>query len=393
MSKTHVYLMLQVVVAAALFGASAPLAKVLLGEVDPVPLAGFLYLGSGTGLLLFKAVRWMDRQSAGVEALLSKEDVPWLIGAVLAGGVAAPIVLMLGLRHTHAATASLLLNFEGAATALIAALIFKEAIGGRVLWAVAAITAASVLLSWDGNSEWGFSLGAIGVLGACALWGVDNNFTRNISAKDPLAIVLVKGLGAGAFSLILAVILRSPFPAPRLALAAMALGSVSYGLSIVLFILAMRGLGAARTSALFGTAPFAGTALSFMLFGGVPGTLFFISIPLMIIGAILLLGEKHSHTHAHGAVEHEHRHLHQDGHHLHDHGDAQTLTSRSHSHWHRHVVIEHEHPHTPDIHHRHVHGKLELIWDSEKAHAAILRYVLFNFLGSLGKRILGKLSR
>ena len=352
--KTHVYPMIQAIMAAALFGASAPLAKLLLGDIAPVPLAAFLYLGSGFGLAVFMGLRRLSDRSHLEEARISLGDAPWLAGALLSGGVAAPIILMLSLKHTPAATASLLLNFEGVATTLIAALVFKEAVGSRVWWAIALITTGSVLLSWDASSEWGISLGAVGVLGACALWGIDNNCTRNISAKDPLAIVTIKGLGAGTFSLILALVLRSPMPGLKIAFGAMALGLFSYGLSVVLFVFSMRGLGAARTSALFGTAPFVGTALSFPLFREAPGALFLLSLPMMMAGAVWLLGEEHGHVHLHGETEHEHRHHHDDGHHSHDHVEEIPL-NRFHSHWHQHEPLEHDHPHTPDIHHRHTH--------------------------------------
>jgi drug/metabolite transporter (DMT)-like permease len=349
------YAMIQALLAAVLFGASAPIAKLLLGMIEPIPLAGFLYLGSGVGLLLFRGIQHSAGQSARVEAGITKADIPWLTGAILAGGVAAPIILMFSLRTTPAATASLLLNFEGVATALIAALVFKEAIGGRIWWAVVCITVASVLLSLNLSGEWGISLGALGVLCTCALWGLDNNFTRNISAKDPLSIVIIKGLGAGGFSLILALILQTSFPKPLAVLGAMLLGSLSYGISIALFILAMRDLGAARTSAFFGTAPFVGALISFLLFQEFPNMPFMISLPIMIVGAVLLLGEEHAHKHVHAVIEHDHRHKHDDRHHSHDHEEGEIPTNGYHSHPHIHEAIEHMHPHKPDIHHRHDH--------------------------------------
>lgn len=251
MEKSNIYPMIQAVLAALLFSASAPISKLLLGDIEPIPMAAFLYLGSGFGLLFYRFVQGLNNNSARVEAGINKNDIKWLIGATLAGGVLAPIVLMFGLKATPAATASLLLNFEGVSTTLIAALAFYEAIGRRVWAAVLCITAASVLLSWDINGQWGISIGALGILTACTLWGIDNNFTRNISAKDPLIIVTVKGICAGTFSLVLAFTLNNPFPNLRITLGAMLLGSFSYGLSIVLFILAMRSLGAARTSAFF----------------------------------------------------------------------------------------------------------------------------------------------
>jgi drug/metabolite transporter (DMT)-like permease len=199
-------------VAACLFGASAPLAKLLLNDIQPVVLASLLYLGSGFGLLIYKLFAGIAQKKSTQEARLSRTDLPWLLGATVSGGIAAPIVLMFSLRHTPAATASLLLNFEGVVTALIAAAAFREAISRRIWAAITCITVAIVLLSLDTSGKWGVSPGALGVLCACALWGVDNNFTRNISAKDPVVIVIVKGIAAGLVSLILALILGNTFP-------------------------------------------------------------------------------------------------------------------------------------------------------------------------------------
>lgn len=341
--------------AALLFGASAPVAKLLLGSIAPVPLAAFLYLGSGLGLLIFKALKRLLGAQSDAEAGIRKEDVKWLLGALIAGGVAAPIILMISLKSTPGTTASLLLNFEGVATTLIAALAFKEAVGKRVAAAVACITLASIILSWDSGGGLGFSLGALGILGACTLWGLDNNFTRNISAKDPVSIVTVKGLGAGLVSLMLSLAAGEPLPGLTAALGAMGLGFVFYGLSIVLFILAMRGLGSSRTSAYFGTAPFAGVIISLALLGETPGVMFFISLPVMAAGAALLLKERHSHSHVHGHIVHEHRHNHIDAHHTHTHEGLDPALE--HSHVHEHEAMEHSHAHAPDIHHRHGHSQ------------------------------------
>jgi drug/metabolite transporter (DMT)-like permease len=353
MTRSHIYPITQALLAALLFGASAPLAKVLLGEVQPIPLAAFLYLGSGLGLLGIKIFQRI-RQSSENEAQIQKPDWPWLAGAILAGGVAAPIVLLFSLQQTPAATASLLLNFEGVATTLIAALVFKESISRNAGWAIGLITLSSIFLSINASGNWGFSLGAVGILAACFLWGLDNNFTRNISAKDPLAIVTIKGLGAGSFSLGMALILGQQFPTIAITLGAMLLGSLSYGLSVVLFIRAMRGLGAARTSALFGTAPLAGMLLSFVLFRELPGWLFLAAFPLMVIGTILLMSEEHEHHHIHEAIVHEHAHSHDEGHHEHDQEDVQ-----KHSHVHEHTEIDHSHQHMPDLEHRHDHPSEE----------------------------------
>jgi drug/metabolite transporter (DMT)-like permease len=232
---------------------------------------------------------------------------------------------------------------------------FREAVGRRIWWALASITFASILLSLDLGGQWGLSLGALGVVGACALWGLDNNLTRHVSAKDPLSIVTIKGLGAGGFSLALALILKNPFPTLPLALGAMLLGSLSYGISIVLFIFAMRSLGATRTSGLFGTAPFIGAVLSFLIFQEALGVAFILSLPFMALGAALLLGEKHAHTHVHALVRHDHRHHHADDHHIHDHHEREIPASGSHTHAHTHETTKHGHRHAPDIHHRHDH--------------------------------------
>lgn len=346
---------LQAITAALLFGASAPLAKILLGTLDPILLAGFLYLGSGLGGLLLHFLN-RDARSKTSEAHLIKSDIPWMAGAVIAGGIIAPIVLMTSLKTTPAATASLLLNFESIATTLIAALAFKEAIGRRVIFSVIMVTLASILLSWNTNGNWGFSIGALGIMAACLLWGLDNNFTRKISNKNPLTIVIIKGLGAGIFSISLGILLNRPVPDIKSILLAMLLGAFSYGLSIYLFIHSMRNLGAARASILFGSAPFVGAALSLILIVEAPSPFFWYSIPLMLIGAWLMLTEDHRHIHTHQPFSHEHRHYHpNDDHHQHEHQLLPAKRSMAHSHWHVHTVFSHEHAHTPDVHHAHSH--------------------------------------
>jgi drug/metabolite transporter (DMT)-like permease len=353
--KQRFYPYMQALLAAILFGASAPLAKILLGEMDAIPMAGFLYLGSGTGALLLLWFENLRHNGQSVEAHLTRPDIPWLMGAMLAGGVAAPIVLLLGLQSTPASTASLLLNFESVATTLIAALVFKEAVDRRIWWAIALITLASILLSWNTSGGWGISLGALGIMAACFLWGLDNNLTRHISAKNPLIIVAAKGLGAGAFSLMFSLVLGKALPPLIPTLLTMVLGAFSYGLSIYLFILAMRSLGSARTSALFGSAPFVGTLLSVVLLKEMPQGLFWLSAPIMAIGAWLMLSENHDHHHVHEPAEHIHNHAHPDEHHDHPHPADTPLVNGFHSHPHQHVTWAHDHPHTPDLHHRHTH--------------------------------------
>lgn len=335
---------LQALLAALFFGASAPISKLLLGDVPPILMAALLYLGSGTGISLIKLYQ---RFSGNLkEAGIKRPDVGWLVGAIISGGILAPILLMISLKNTPASTASLLLNFEGVGTTVIALIFFRESISRGALGAIAAITVASILLSTNFGSNWGMSLGAFGVLGACVLWGLDNNLTRNISAKDPLTIVAWKGLIAGSFSLLLGLGLGQALPAWITILSILLLGFISYGLSTMLFIYSMRGLGAARTSALYGTAPLAGVILSIIIFKDSITFLFAIAAILMIAGALLLANEEHAHFHIHMPVVHEHRHSH-DEFHTHEHTDS------AHSHEHVHSRTEHEHGHMPDIHHRH----------------------------------------
>ena len=317
MPPNRTYPVLLAILGAVLFGASAPLSKVLLGQIDPVLLAGLLYLGSGIGLLIFKVVGHLSGFQEGKP--LGRKDTPWLAGAVLAGGVAAPIMLMLGLKSTPAATASLLLNFECVSTTLIATAFFHEYVGKRIWLAIILVTSASILLTF-GESGLGVSTGALGIILACILWGTDNNLTRKISSKDPLSIGIVKGLAAGAFSFILAMLLGAGLPALPLMLGTMLLGSISYGLSIAFFIIAMRYIGAARASAWLGTAPFAGVIISFLIFRDLPGVNFLVSLPVMALGTLLLFGEDHAHTHihVHGTITHEHIHAHGEGHEHHD---------------------------------------------------------------------------
>src|SRR5512138_1437360 len=313
--KSNLGFILQALLAALFFGASAPISKLLLGNVPPVLMAAFLYLGSGTGISLIKLYQRLMRHQK--EAGIRRPDVGWLAGAILSGGILAPILLMISLKNTPASTASLLLNFEGVGTTLIAMLFFHESISRRALAAVLAITLASIFLSTNFSGGLSFSLGALGVILACMLWGLDNNLTRNISAKDPLTIVAWKGLVAGSFSLLLALVLGQQLPTIPSILSILLLGFISYGLSTMLFIYSMRGLGAARTSALYGTAPLAGVILSLIIFKDPITFLFAIASLLMIAGALLLANEEHAHFHIHMPVVHEHIHSH-DEFHAHD---------------------------------------------------------------------------
>jgi len=341
------------IIAAALFGASAPFSKLLLGEIPPLQLAGLLYIGSGIFLLLLKFLQ-IALFKRGAEAGLKKADLPWLLGAVVSGGFLAPVALMYGLSVTPAATASMLLNFEAAATTLLAALFFREQIGRRVVVALSLLTLACLVLAFDAAGKFGFSFGALIVLLACVLWGADNNFTRNISSKDPMVIVIVKGIGAGSFSFVLSLLTGSHLPALSHASLALAVGGLCYGVSLLLFIIALRDLGSARASALISSAPFMGAAISFLIYQQMPTMQFWISVPCMLAGILLLFNESHVHAHGHEATVHDHMHMHSDEHHRHEHGQNDA-GAQEHRHEHRHDAIVHVHNHAPDIGHRHAH--------------------------------------
>lgn len=345
---------LMAVLAVVLFGAGMPLSKQLLGSIEPVSMASILYFGCGLGVLLCKVPGFFVKNKIRKEAMPSKKDLYWLFPAIAAGGVIAPIVLMFGLQSSPAATASLLMNFETVSTALFAAFLFKESIGRKIWFSILFITAASIILTWSISGSWGFSLGALGVLFASVFWGLDNNLTRNISMKDPMVIAIIKGFASSLVSLVLSIAIKSHFPPLLPFLLALLQGAVCYGLSSVLLLLSMRHLGAARTSAFFGIAPFIGAIISVAVFREVLSTQFFISLPLMTAGAILIISEKHSHMHFHETLEHNHKHRHDDLHHNHLHDDG---FSGEHAHIHTHECLEHGHPHTPDIHHRHRHKK------------------------------------
>ncbi len=344
---------LLVLAAVLLFGVQAPLAKVLLEGAEPIPVSALLYLGAGLGIYGFRLLLRLG----GVrheEARLSWRDWPWLLPSILIGGVLAPILLMIGLAQTPAATASLLLNFEGAATALLGVWIFGEAVERRTWWAVSLLAAGSVLLSLQLGAAWGISLGALAILAACLLWGVDNHLARYLSAKDPLSLVAFRGVTAGCLTLLLAFLFGQMFPSWPIILGGLGLGFISYGLALAFFARAMRDLGATRATAFFSLSPFVGALLSFAIFREMPGLLFFVSLPFMVAGAYLLTSEQHLHRHDHQASAHEHRHRH-DEHHLHPHPEGEPPPHSAHSHWHTHHALTHEHPHTPDLHHRHRH--------------------------------------
>jgi drug/metabolite transporter (DMT)-like permease len=341
--------------AALLFGASTPMAKRLVGSLSPLLLAGLLYLGSGIGLGLIRLVR--DR--AWARSGLSRAEWPWLLGAIVFGGMLGPAALMFGLRHTQSADASLLLNLEAVFTALIAWLAFRENADRRIVLGMLAIVAGGGVLAWPETGYREPSGLAAGIVGpaaialACLCWGIDNNMTRRIANADAFFVAALKGFIAGSVNTALALGLGDRLPVPGAALLAMLAGLAGYGFSLVLFVIALRGLGAARTGAYFSTAPFIGAAVSLVQFGEPAPPAFWAAAGLMTLGVWLHLTERHEHEHVHEATEHAHPHVH-DAHHQHTHADTDEART-PHTHRHRHVRLQHKHPHFPDTDHRHAH--------------------------------------
>jgi drug/metabolite transporter (DMT)-like permease len=339
-------------IAAALFGASTPFAKLLLGEMPPVLLAGLLYLGSGIGLSL---VRLMRRQSASDadEAELPRAQWGWLAGAMFFGGALGPVLLMLGLQGTPASTASLLLNLEGVFTALLAWFVFRENFDNRIALGMILIVTGGLILSWQPGAGVSFSSGALLVGGACLCWGVDNNLTQKVSSSDPFQIAAIKGLVAGGVNLTIALLLGASLPPLQVLAGALIVGFFGYGLSLACFVLALRNLGTARTGAYFSLAPFVGALVSLLLLREAVGTFFVAAAALMGFGVWLHLTERHEHEHHHERLEHSHRHVH-DEHHQHAHAPG-INSHEPHTHTHVHEPLTHSHAHFPDIHHRHGH--------------------------------------
>ncbi len=340
---------LMAVLAAACYGVSAPLSKLLLKQIPPPFMAALLYLGAGAGMAAVRLLKGLGRKGSG-EARMGKQEIPWVLMMILLD-ILAPILMMFGLTLTSAADASLLNNFEIVATSLIAVVFFRESIGKRMWAAISLITLASVILSIEAVEGFSFSFGSLLVLSAALCWGLENNCTRKLSIKDPLQIVAVKGLGSGIGALVIAAALKEVrFNILSIFLALM-LGFFAYGLSIFFYIRAQRVLGAARTSAYYAVAPFIGVGLTFLVFRQPVTAPFMAALIVMVLGTALAVSERHAHPHAHEALTHEHRHRHDDGHHDHPHA----VPVREHSHPHTHQALTHAHPHTPDAHHQHGH--------------------------------------
>jgi drug/metabolite transporter (DMT)-like permease len=339
---------------AALFGVSTPAAKALLGMVDPVVLAGLFYCGAGIGIALLRILAGpILNAPAARQQPLARRDYGWLAGAIALGGVAGPVLLMLGLSRTEAATASLLLTVEGAATALLAWFVFHENFDRRIALGMACLVAGAAVVSWSGTPTIESLAGPLAIIAACIAWGLDNNFTRKVSLADPLQIVQLKGLIAGPVNLLLGLWAGGSLPGPLEILVGGLVGFVCYGLSLALFVIALRHLGAARTGAYFSTAPFIGAATAVVASQQPLTVQLVVTGALMAIGVWLHVTERHTHAHTHARMVHAHAHTH-DEHHRHSHG-PQDPPGEPHTHAHEHEALTHSHPHVPDMHHDHRH--------------------------------------
>jgi drug/metabolite transporter (DMT)-like permease len=339
---------------AALFGISTPAAKVLLESIHPGVLAGLLYCGAGIGVAMVLWIRPMVLGSSSApESALTRSDLPWLAGAIGAGGVVGPILLMAGLSQTDASTASLLLTLEGAATAMMAWFIFHEGFDRRIAFGLLCLVAGAAVLSWSGSPTWGAFIGPLAIIGACVAWGLDNNLTRKVSLADPLQIVALKGLVAGPINLILGFGAGGTVPDPVPMVVALIVGFVCYGLSLVLFVVSLRHLGTARVAAYFSTAPFFGATAAVVALSEPMSGQLVIAGAFMALGVWLHLTEHHEHEHIHEPLAHAHPHIHDENHqHVHEKNDP---PGEPHSHRHVHAWLKHSHQHMPDLHHRHRH--------------------------------------
>lgn len=335
------------IAAAVSFGVSAPLAKLLLADAHPLMLGAVLYLGAGVGLTIVQYARAARSQ----EAQLRLADLPLVLAVAISGGVVAPVLLLAGLQRVSAVTGSLLLNLEGPLTIVLAVVFFGDHLGTQAAVGALLITLGAATLSVMPATLHGDVWGILAIAGACLGWALDNNLTQRLSLRDPISIVRAKGFVGGAIALAVALALGNEAPPVRIVASALVLGFVSYGLSVVLAVYAMRLIGVAREAAFFATAPFLGVVVSVAALGESFGRRELIAMLLMLGGLGVLLRERHAHSHAHESMQHDHRHVH-DEHHRHAHR-ADDPPGEPHAHEHEHTALEHEHPHVPDIHHRH----------------------------------------
>jgi drug/metabolite transporter (DMT)-like permease len=336
-------------IAAVLFGASAPVSKVLLDDVGPQMLAGLLYLGA------FLAVAPFVRFGAGrSEARLRRSDVPLLTGIIVTGGIAAPVLLMLGLERVTGVAGSLLLNLEGPLTLVVGIVVLHEYLGRRAGLGTFVILIGSAFIGLQGGAGDLNLVGAVLIVSACLGWAVDNNLTQRLSVRDPFQIVAVKTGVAAVVNIGLAMVRGEALPSATVLGGALVLGAFAYGVSILLDAYALRALGAAREAAVFATAPFAGALLAVPLLAESWTIVDIAAATAMAVGVALLIGDRHEHRHAHSPLAHDHRHTH-DEHHQHEHAPGVDPTE-PHSHPHEHEPLVHSHPHVSDVHHRHRHS-------------------------------------
>ncbi|MCM2356716.1 MAG: DMT family transporter [Geobacteraceae bacterium] len=338
------------ILSAILFGMAPVACKAIVGQMPAALLAGLLYLGSGLGLagvVLRQTPRFYVILSS-----LSRRQWGYLAGAIVSGGVAAPLFLAFGIRSGTATEVSLLLNFETVATTLLAWLIFHEHVGYRVWIGKVLIVGASLVIVLTGSAGVRLSIPGLSVLVACLLWGIDNNLTRELESLPASLLACVKGLSAGVFNVLLSLILFSGPVTPLQVTATLMIGALSFGASLVLFIHALREIGSARTSTWFASGPFIGTLLSVIVLGERPPGGYWLAALVMLSGMFFLYGEMHRHLHRHERLAHSHPHEH-DEHHRHEHDDGRD--KGAHDHFHVHEPLTHSHVHWPDIHHRHRH--------------------------------------
>jgi len=336
---------------ALLFGLSTPFSKLLVGNIEPLMLAALLYLGSGCGLSLlwiFKRMRSPERLNS-----IKRNELPWLIGAITFGGIISPVLLMVGLSMTMGSAGSLLLNLEGVLTAVLAWVVFKENCDRRIVLGMIAIALGGIVLTAAGQNGVALCPGCILIVLACLGWAIDNNLTRQISHAEPIQIALTKGLCAGVVNLALACSLGATLPHPVAIASAMLVGFLGYGISLVLFVLALRYLGTARAGAYFSTAPFVGAIASLLILHEPLSWNLALAGAFMAVGVYLHLTEQHHHYHVHNEMSHEHEHVH-DEHHQHEHTNEDP-PGEPHTHAHHHAQLAHAHAHYPDLHHRHEH--------------------------------------
>ncbi|HYS06762.1 MAG TPA: DMT family transporter [Candidatus Dormibacteraeota bacterium] len=338
---------------AILWGASTPFSKILLRRTGPLILAALLYLGAGLALVVVLALRRRSPSDGAAEAALRASDLPLLAAATFCGAILGPSLMMFGLLRVSAVTGSLLLNLEPPLTILLAIVWFREHLGRRQAGAAALILAGTVLVGYRPGelaSQWS---GIVAVALACLAWAIDTNLNQRLSLRDPVALAGVKGLLGGFSILAVALLAGEARPSPGVLATGLALGTITYGVSMVLFFRALRQLGTARVAAYFATGPFVGALTSVVVLDETLRGLDLAAMGLMAAGLVMLLRETHAHEHVHEVMEHDHAHTH-DEHHDHAHEPGVSTAGR-HAHPHRHAPLVHAHPHTPDLHHRHRH--------------------------------------